>query len=247
MKLTVAKIALGPLLLMQGLYTRRVTPQLPEPEGERGGILGHGPRLRLLIVGDSAAAGVGVSHQREALSGQLVSMLAERGQVQWTLLARSGFSTQEVLHMLAQHPRQQFDVAVVSVGVNDVTSNISVDQWVSQQRQLQAVLTQQFGTAHIILSPVPPMHLFPALPQPLRWYLGSRARHFNTELRRIHAPHEPCTVLDSPLPVRTDWMAQDGFHPGAPLYETWARQLVEVIGRVHSLGAGLHRQIDPEG
>jgi hypothetical protein len=32
------------------------------------------------------------------------------------------------------------------------------------------------------LSGLPPMHRFPALPQPLRWYIGSRARDFDRAL-----------------------------------------------------------------
>lgn len=49
-------LALGPLLLGQGRYVRRVTPRLPEPEGERQGVIGAGPALRLLILGDSAGS-----------------------------------------------------------------------------------------------------------------------------------------------------------------------------------------------
>ena len=68
-----AAIGLAPVIIAQGLYVRRVTPRLPEPEGERSGVNGAGPPLSLLILGDSAAAGVGVATQDQALSGQLVS------------------------------------------------------------------------------------------------------------------------------------------------------------------------------
>ncbi len=53
--------ALAPLLLWQGRHVRRVTPRLPEAAGPRAGTTGHGPPLRLLVLGDSAAAGVGVA------------------------------------------------------------------------------------------------------------------------------------------------------------------------------------------
>ena len=43
---TLIKVALGPILLLQGVYTRQVTPKLPEPEGARQGITGQGPALR---------------------------------------------------------------------------------------------------------------------------------------------------------------------------------------------------------
>jgi hypothetical protein len=36
-----------------------------------------------------------------------------------------------------------------------------------------------------VLSGLPPMHRFPALPQPLRWYVGSRARDFNRVLAEL--------------------------------------------------------------
>jgi hypothetical protein len=62
-------LALGPLLLAQGLYVRRKTPLLPEPPGARSGFAGTGRLLRVLILGDSAAAGVGAASQLSALSG----------------------------------------------------------------------------------------------------------------------------------------------------------------------------------
>jgi len=84
---SLSRIVLGPLLLAQGLYVRRFTPRLPEPQGPRAGSCGQGPSLRLLVVGDSAAAGVGVSHQDDALAGQLATCLARDFSLSWQLLA----------------------------------------------------------------------------------------------------------------------------------------------------------------
>ena len=70
-----AALPCAPLLLWQGRRVRRDTPKLPEAEGPRDGIAGAdrpGRPLRLLIVGDSSAAGVGASVQDEALAGRLV-------------------------------------------------------------------------------------------------------------------------------------------------------------------------------
>ena len=50
-----AKLVLSPLLVVQALLTRARLPRLPEADGEREGVLGDGPRLRLLITGDSSA------------------------------------------------------------------------------------------------------------------------------------------------------------------------------------------------
>ena len=100
MKQTLTTIALSPLLLVQAIATRRSTPVLPEPPGARAGAKGNGPVLRLLVLGDSAAAGVGAPHQDQALSGQLVSKLSARHRVEWRLLARTGHKTIDTIARL---------------------------------------------------------------------------------------------------------------------------------------------------
>src|SRR5674476_203075 len=97
MKHKLTAISLAPLLILQGLYVRRVTPKLPEPLGKRSGVHGTGPPLRLLILGDSAAAGVGVSTQSQALSGQLVTLLGAEFQVFWKLIAQTHHKAKDIL------------------------------------------------------------------------------------------------------------------------------------------------------
>ena len=226
---TLAKILLGPLLLTQGLHTRRVTLRLPEAEGERLGEAGSGDVLRLLIVGDSAAAGVGAVTQGEALSGQLVERLADNYRVSWKLWARSGLDSQGLLDLLEQYAPEPFDVALLSIGVNDITSSLTLDQWLARQQRLIALLCDKFAVRQIVLSPLPPMHLFPALPQPLRWFLGCRARRFNAHLADLATRVDQCTMLSTPLAPEPGLMASDGFHPGPMLYRQWAEDAARVI------------------
>ncbi|HSN31662.1 MAG TPA: SGNH/GDSL hydrolase family protein, partial [Ideonella sp.] len=57
------KLALAPLLVAQALGTRRRALRLPEAAGPREGLVGaqgDAPAFRLLLAGDSSAAGVGV-------------------------------------------------------------------------------------------------------------------------------------------------------------------------------------------
>lgn len=67
------RLLLLPVLIWQALGVRRRALSLPEPAGPKSETAGTGPVLRPLITGDSSAAGVGVSNQGEALSGQLVT------------------------------------------------------------------------------------------------------------------------------------------------------------------------------
>ncbi|MNF45923.1 GDSL-like Lipase/Acylhydrolase [compost metagenome] len=224
-----ARIALGPLLLIQGLYTRWVTPKLPEAEGERQGVAGCGVALRLLILGDSAAAGVGAATQDEAITGKLVARLANDYRITWTLWAQSGLDSQALLNVLERNSPEPFDVVLLCVGVNDVTSRISADQWLAQQDRLMELLSGKYAVKQIVVSPLPPMHLFPALPQPLRWYLGSRASRFNHRLAGLAERKDHCTLLAISLAPVAGLMAADGFHPGPAIYSLWADHAARAI------------------
>lgn len=225
--------ALAPLLLAQGRWVRRVTPRLPEAAGPRAGTCGHGPPLRLLVLGDSAAAGVGVATQDEALSGRLLAELAPRHRVRWRLLAHTGDDLARVAERLPALAGERFDVAVLSIGVNDVTGRTPPARFARGYAELLARLRQAHGVRHAVVTPVPPMQLFPALPQPLRWYLGGGARRLNLALAAQLARTPGCVLLHAPYPMDSSLMAADGFHPGARANVLWARAAAAAIGRYH--------------
>ncbi|MDC0663420.1 SGNH/GDSL hydrolase family protein [Marinobacter sp. SS21] len=226
-----ATLALSPWLIGQGLYTRAKTPRLPEAKGPREGLSGEGSPLKVLVLGDSAAAGVGVRYQSEALSGRLAQDLGKDFSVAWKLLAQTGRDAGEVLALLEAEPEQRFDVAVLSVGVNDVTGRTSLQTWDKNLHRLHTCLTTRFGVRHVFFSPIPPMHAFPALPQPLRWWLGRRARHLNQALAERVSRHDNCTLLAGDYPIDPNLMAADGFHPGEEAYSLWASEAAGAIRR----------------
>lgn len=221
--------ALSPLLLLQGLHVRKVTPRLPEPHGERSGESGAGPALRLLILGDSAAAGVGVAHQSEALSGQLSNQLACKFKLSWQLSAKNGFKSQNIVELLEIKPLKVFDAVLISIGVNDVTGGTSQKKWLALQLQIIELLTVKFSTQQIIFTALPPMHCFPALPQPLRWVFGLRAKQLNRCLQKMIIDKSNCTFLQLQTPMKAEYIAEDGFHPSAKTYTLWAQEAAKRI------------------
>ena len=224
-----AALLLAPVFLMQGKWVRWVTPQLPEPEGAREGVWGAGPDLRLMILGDSAAAGVGVASQAEALSGRLVAELGEFFRVSWKLVAQSGHDSGEVLEMLQAEPPATFDVVVVSVGVNDVTGFTAIKRCRANLLAIANVLTARHHSRLILFSSLPPMHAFPALPQPLRWWLGERAKQLNALVYDLAQSHPCCRFVNIEFPFEPHYIAGDGFHPGQAAYAHWASQLVGLV------------------
>ena len=215
-------IGLAPVIVPQGIWTNLRVPTLPEPPGAREGCAGDGPPLKLLVIGDSAAAGVGVSHQDEALLGQVVSRLAGRFQVEFGLHAKTGYTTSDILRHLDEIEPRAYDVALTSLGVNDVLALTSRGTWLARQRRLRQLLREKFGVRLLVISGLPPIHSFPALPQPLRWHLGSRATEFNEA-------HADTGLVNLRFSADASMMASDGFHPGAPIYAEWAERAARII------------------
>ena len=229
MTFVIRSVALAPLLLAQGRWVRSRVPILPEPPGDRHGEAGSGELIRLLIVGDSAAAGVGASHQDEALLGQTVSRLVPPLRVAWNLQARSGATTKDTLDRLDALEPGEYHVAVTSLGVNDVISMTSRRDWRRQQARLRRILREKFRVGTLIVSGLPPMHEFPALPQPLRWHLGSRATEFDNDLRADIAADGRAEFIDLRFEADISLAASDGFHPGPGVYSLWADRVAAIV------------------
>ena len=220
---------LAPVLFAQGKRTRRRVPVLPEPPGDRKGKAGAGQPLRLLIAGDSGAAGVGAPSQDEALLGQLITNLATDFSVTWNLQATSGHTTTGTLERLEQLPQQHFDVAVTSLGVNDSISMVSLGNWRKRQARLRELLRTRFSVDTLIVSGLPPVHGFPALPQPLRWHIGARATQLDRALARDVGAEPDTHFIDLRFSEDMALMASDGFHPGPAIYAEWARRVAAAI------------------
>ncbi|MFI5105670.1 MAG: SGNH/GDSL hydrolase family protein [Terriglobales bacterium] len=224
-----ALLLLAPLLFLQGIYTRAVTVKLPEAAGPRTGSAGRGSAVRILIVGDSAAAGVGVDRQEQAFSGQLIAALQEQSAVRWRLFAKTGATTESALGELKTCPAETFDIAVTNLGVNDVTSGLSVREWLRLQTQLAELLRTRFQVRTVMLTALPPMHKFAALPEPLRWFLGQRAKRFNLALRSFVPTQSKCDLVELRDLTEPGMLATDGFHPSAQTYAAWGRSVAAMI------------------
>jgi len=224
-------IALSPVLSAQALYLRATVPKLPEPTCPRKGSEGVGPELRILVLGDSAGAGVGSPSQSEAFCGQLVAALRDGYCVHWTIHAKTGWTTQDCLDHLDLLDPQPFDAVVTSLGVNDVTGLVPTATWLLRQQLLFWRLRERFERPRVYFSGTPPMGLFPALPQPMRWWLGGRAAALSEALRQWCSERADCSYIHLAGPFSPAMMASDGFHPGPPLCATWASLVAQEIRR----------------
>ena len=69
--------------------------------------------------------------QAEALTGRVLAGLADHHTVQWRVEAVTGAKTADALERLDALPNEGFDVAVTSLGVNDVTGGTRLGTWLA--------------------------------------------------------------------------------------------------------------------
>ena len=229
--LVAAKLALGPVLLPQARWVRRNALRLPEAAGPRDGVVGDGdPVLRVLVVGDSSAAGVGLADQAQALALPLAHRLHEHlgAAVGWQLIAQSGIDSADARELVSRATLEAADVLVTVLGVNDVTAQRAAPDYVENLAALWAQVRSRSGARWAVCCGLPPMGLLTAVPQPLRWYLGRYSDAMDAAVRRWTDAHA-LGFCDLRWAADPALLAPDGFHPGQALYPQWAQRLADIL------------------
>ncbi|RFS84606.1 SGNH/GDSL hydrolase family protein [Actinomadura spongiicola] len=237
-------VPLAPVLAFQAWRTVRRTPRLAPAAGDEHGFLpgAAGPVFRVVVIGESTAAGVGASLHARALPGFLAETLRKRlrRSVAWSVTGESGATARRVATALVPAAvvpavpgtepvdRASADLVVVTVGINDLIRRRSLRSWTADITDLVDVLQTRFTDATLVLAGMPPVHRFPTLPRPLRHVLGARARTMDRIMAdtartggALHVPVDEVMARDRRL------FASDGFHPSPDGYRAWAEGLAD--------------------
>jgi lysophospholipase L1-like esterase len=197
------------------------------------------PPLRLVLIGDSAALGVGVDHPADTVGGQLARLLSEGvagappRQVHLSSVGVFGsrsadLATQVARALLAERP----DVAVILVGANDVTGLRRPGE--SAAHVSSAVRRLRDAEVEVVVGTCPDLGAVRAIAQPLRQITGWMGRR--TARAQVWAVREAGgRVVDLAAetgPVfRADagTLSDDGYHPSADGYRVWAHALLPAV------------------
>ncbi len=244
LKLLLTWLAL-PVYIWQGVGVRLRTDRLLPPEGPVSGELpGKGEPIRLLILGDSSAVGIGVSSTSDNLASHLaVAMNRRSGRpVVWRAAgfnsATSGQIRDYAVPNLARDP---WTYVVLSVGTNDVKNFHTLARFKREFGGLIYALKARFPAAAIIWSPAIDMKRVPALPHPMAALLEIRAQAFNRLGARLCA--ERGAIAAPRLPdIDPKGFSRDGFHAGPEGYRHWAGHLCDLVLGHSAAGSDHDRQ-----
>jgi len=236
-------LLLAPLLFVQARRARRDTPRLPEAGGADWGRKGSGdgPPLRLLVVGESTAAGVGVAEHRQGLGAHLARALAARHQntVTWQVIGVNGIRALGLNRHLGDRPPAEADLAVISLGVNDTTGVTRPSRYRQHLTDLIGTLRRHRPDLPVYLLAVPPMQHFTALPRPLRDLLGQRAAQLDRTQQTLAAQLHGVHHLAYPAIADPACLAEDGYHPSEKGYAYIADQVAGQLRPAPFSGAGV--------
>jgi lysophospholipase L1-like esterase len=194
------------------------------------------PPLRLVLLGDSSALGVGVDRMSDTVGGQLAQLLAEgpsRRQVFLSSVGVSGsrstdLATQVARALLGDRP----DVAVVLIGANDATG---LRRPVEAATYLGAAVRRlREANVEVVVGTCPDLGAVRAIAPPLRQVVGWLGRRM-ADAQAVAVREAGGAVVDLAAttgPVfRADagTLCYDEFHPSADGYRVWAHALLPAV------------------
>jgi lysophospholipase L1-like esterase len=261
MSFSQTKYLLGSLLclpLLPAMYwqARRIKltmPQLPEAEGSHGLVSIHDrATIRLLCIGESTMAGVGVQHHEESFCGYLAQEMARLASksVQWKVYAKSGYTAANVLDKIVPEIIETAaDLIVIGLGANDAFKLNNPIRWNNTVRSLVQKLQTNFQNTPIAFISVPPVREFPSFTPLLKGTIGRLIDLLGDELATIVRDDPNLYYRGHQLTVK-EWSIRhgieahpttffsDGVHPTALTYQLWAKDFAAFLWDLNVIKKG---------
>nr|WP_246303916.1 SGNH/GDSL hydrolase family protein [Nocardioides thalensis] len=189
--------------------------------------------LRIVVVGDSVAAGLGATLPSHTVGARVARRVARhaRRPVRLRTVARIGAESRDLAGQLAHFgPAYRPDLAIVVVGGNDVLHRVPAEE--SGRNLAACVRSLQERGAAVVVGTCPDLGALKQVPQPLRTLASIASRQVAAAQARAVAPLG-VEVVDLARVVGPFFLAHpeemfalDRFHPSSLGYQRTARAMV---------------------
>lgn len=200
--------------------------------------------MRYLALGDSYTIGESVL-TTERWPVQLAARLQAQGvrQAAPQIIARTGWTTDELLAALAQHPPQgPFALVSLLIGVNNQYRGRDSEEYRQQFQQLvQMAIAYAGGQAErVLVLSIPDWGVTPFAAQLRRDTIAAAIDQFNAikraETQSAGAHYVDITPLSRQAQHDLTLIAHDGLHPSGRMYTRWVELALPVA--LAALGQG---------
>jgi lysophospholipase L1-like esterase len=235
--LTLAGTALWGVLFTEAKLARRWvgTPTTEAPDDDATYGFCEGPAISFAVLGDSSAAGLGCDHPHETPGARIASGLAAIAEVPVTLtnVSKVGAQSTDLAGQVTLALEAKPEVALIMIGVNDVThrvrSSVAVAQLAEAVRRLRAANCQ------VVVGTCPDLGTIEPVLQPLRYL----ARRWSRQLAAaqtiavVEAGGRTVSLGDLLGPEFSaaphEMFSPDRFHPSATGYASAAMALLPSV------------------
>ena len=240
----ILSIPLLPIMYFQGKRVKAAVPVLPEATGINGIINAQESKaIRLITIGESTIAGVGVKTHEEGFTGTLAKEIANRLNVKvpWKVYAKKGYTVKRVLsNIIPAIKEKKADLIIIGLGANDAFTLNSPTKWARHIKELIQSLKNQFGEVPIVFINMPPIKEFPAFTKVLKFTMGNLVEIFGAELEKVTKEFDQVFFYSRKLTFQ-DWLDRlnikgtkadffsDGVHPSKLTYQTWAKDFAHFM------------------
>lgn len=237
-------VAAAGVLTAEALEARRRigrrTTTAPYADGRYGS--GPGTSIRLAVLGDSGAAGLGADSPSDTMGAILATALSEVSGRTVTLSNHAviGAQTKDLDEQVDRALWTRPHVAVIMVGANDVTH--LVPRTLSARRLRAAMRRLRDSGTEVVMATCPDLGTIKPVPQPLRAIMRRRSRLLaQAQFDATTGEGGRAVLLGSRLGPEFDerpevMFASDRFHPSTEGYVAAAQALLPDVIAAWRLG-----------
>lgn len=237
-------VPLLPVLYFQGKKIRKNIPNLPEAKNPKGYIKTTSENtLKMLVIGESTIAGVGVDIHENGFTGALAKEISNKTEnsILWRVYAKSGYTAKMVRKKLIPIIEDSTaDLIVIGLGGNDAFKLNSPDVWIFQINLLIKTLKRKFPKTPIFFTNMPPIKEFPAFTNAIKFVIGNLVEILGKRLNKSVIKKENVYYNKEVIDLKS-WQDKhqlkgdvnvffsDGVHPSKLTYQTWGKEMAQFI------------------
>jgi len=240
----VVSFPLLPILYFQGKKILKKVPKLPEARNPKGYIKTASEKtLKILAIGESTLAGVGVDFHENGFIGALAKEISKKtnSSILWHVYAKSGYTAKMIRKIIIPKIEEtNADIIVIGLGGNDAFKLNSPEIWMLNINLLIKDLKRKFPKTPIYFANMPPIKEFPAFTFLIRFVIGNLVEilgkklhrkvrtkknvHFNNEIIKVETWKKRYNVNGD---ISTFF--SDGVHPSKLTYQIWGKDMATFI------------------
>lgn len=239
-------VPLLPIIYFQGKKIKNEIHFLPEAKNPEGSVnINSDKNLKILFIGESSFAGVGVENHKNGFAGHFAKHFGEKFQynIDWKVYAKTGYNVGKIQRrIIPTITENACDLLVIGIGGNDTFEFVQPKVWRKSVRHLIDDLQKKFPETPILFAQLPTIEVFPAFTKQMKFVLGNHkdllAFHLHKTVlgnKNIYFPAQKINVKEWLGNLKEGQTASeffsDGIHPSELCYDWWAKDCVTFLSQ----------------